>query len=523
MFDILIKNGTVIDGTGAPMFRGDVGIRDEKIDKVGDLSNEKGEIEIDATDKFVCPGFVDVNNHSDTYWRIFLNPDLESLVYQGITTIVGGNCGTSLAPLRTPETIASIQKWVDLRKVTVNWLSLPEFFKILEKKPLAVNFATLIGHATLRRSFLEDDTRSLTADELTAMDKLLSSSLKKGGLGISTGLIYTHAKLASSEELVNLAQVAKENKKVYATHIRGEKDELIRSIEEAISIGEKTKVKLHISHLKAMGEKNWSLMDEALALIERAKESGQDITFDVYPYTHTGSVLYTLLPDWVSEGGRKSMLARLKDLSVRAKAVEEMKESGFDYSKIEIAISPINKTLARKKISEIAASQNKSVEEAIIDVLLASEGQVVASMEVLSQENVDKAVTHPLSIIASNGSGYNLEHASSGERVHPRSFGTFPKVLRDYVVERKLLTWEEAIYKMTWRPAEKFGIVKRGQIKKDFFADVLVFDREAIRDLSNKENPYQYSQGIIFSLVNGRIVLSEGKYLGKKVGEILKF
>ncbi|MFZ5982290.1 MAG: amidohydrolase family protein, partial [Patescibacteria group bacterium] len=284
---------------------------------------------------------------------------------------------------------------------------------------------------------------------------------------------------------------------------------------------EETGVNLHISHLKAMGEENWPLMDTALATIDKAYERGVNVAFDVYPYTNTGSVLYTLLPDWASEGGRKAMLARLRDNSIRSRIVREMEESLFDYSKIEIAISPINKSLARKKIVEIADSQNKSPEEAVADVLLASEGQVIASMDVLSQENVDKAIIHPLSIVSSNGSGYNLEHADSGELIHPRSFGTFPKVLREYVKEKKLLSWEEAIHKMTWKPAEKFSIPRRGKIKEGFFADVLVIDREKIRDISSKDNPFQYSQGIDFVLVNGRITLSGGEYQGGRFGELI--
>lgn len=522
MYDVLIKNGTIIDGSGGPMYRADIAIKEDKIVKIGELCNEKGEIEIDAYDRFICPGFVDVNNHSDTYWRIFTNPDLESLVYQGITTIVGGNCGSSLAPLFDFDTMTSIQKWIDLSKININWLSLEEFFKVLEGKKLSVNFATLIGHATLRRGLVKDEVRSMNPKEIEAMRKMLKVAMKQGAFGLSTGLIYTHAKLASTEELVDLAKLAKKYDGVYTTHIRGEEQELIEAVDEALEVAKQSGAKLHISHLKAMGEKNWPLMDQALSLIDKEKENGMDVTFDVYPYTNTGSVLYVLLPDWVSEGGRKIMLSRLRDASIRAKAVKEMKESGFDYSKVEIAISPLNKTLARKSIAEIALSQNKGVEETVIDVLVASGGRVVTSMEVLSEENIEKAIKHPLSMIASNGSGYDLDHSESGEVVHQRNFGAFPRILSRYVREKRVIGWEEAIRKMTSFPAEKFGIEKRGLIKKGNFADILVFDRDQIRDLATKDNPYQYSQGIEFVLVNGRLTLSEGKYLGVRNGEILK-
>lgn len=522
MFDILIKNGVVIDGTGKEKFEADVGINDNKIEVISDLGNEEGEKEIDARGQYVCPGFIDVNNHSDTYWRIFLNPNLESLVYQGITTIVGGNCGSSLAPLPNAATIASIRKWIDVKTININWLKLREFFEVLEKKPLSVNFATLVGHAVLRRGFLGDEVRNPDSKEMKSIKKMLKDALSEGALGMSTGLIYTHAKLASTEELVDLAKIVKKYNGVYATHIRGEEEEFIPAVEEALTIARKSGVKLHISHLKVMGEKNWPKMDEALKLIEKAQKEGIKVTFDVYPYTNTGSVLYVLLPDWVSEGGRAIMLKRLKDPSVKAKVIEEMKNSGFDYSKVEIAISPLNKTLARKKVTEIAQAQGKSIEETVIDILVASEGQVITSMEVLSEENVKKAIVNPLSLIASNGSGYDLKHAQTGERVHPRSFGAFPRVLSKYVLKEEVLSWEEAIKKMTSFPAQKFGIKKRGILKKGYFADITIFDKNSIEDLSTSQDPYKYSRGINYVIVNGKVALHQGKYTEALDGKIIK-
>lgn len=522
MYDIIIKGGHIVDGTGKPMFLADVGIKDDKIAAVGELHNDRAEIEIDARGKIVCPGFIDVNNHSDTYWQIFLNPDLESLIYQGITTIVGGNCGSSLAPLASAKSIESIQKWTDLKTISFNWLTLKEFFKLLGDNRLSVNFATLIGHATLRRGVLGDELRSPNPKEINYILRSLARSMKDGALGMSTGLIYTHARLAPMSELLNLAQVIKKYGGVYATHTRDEGWGLIDSIEEAISIGRETKVKLHISHLKAMGRNNWRKMNEALALIDKASENGLDISFDVYPYTNTGSILYTLLPDWVAEGGKRIMVHRLKDPAIRAKVISEMEESGFEYDKVEIASSPLNKTLTRRKITEIAQSQGKKVEEAIIDILVASEGRVITSMEVLSEENVRKAVLHPLSIIATNGSGYNLNHSKTGEIAHCRSFGSFSKVLAKYVIKEKALSFEEAIRKMTSFPAERFGLEKRGKLKEKYAADILVLDKNKIASPSEKERPYQYSRGVEYMLVNGQLVIEKGKYQGVRNGRIIK-
>jgi len=522
MYDVIIKNGTIIDGTGGEMYKADIGIKEDKIVKIGDLRNEKWEVEIDATDKLVCPGFIDVNNHSDTYWQIFANPNLESLVYQGITTIVGGNCGSSLAPLADAGTIASIQKWSNIREATFNWLTLKEFFKVLEKKKLSVNFATLVGHGTLRRGILKEQVENPNSKELAFMDKMLKKSLKEGALGMSTGLIYTHARSASTEELIELAKIIKKYKGVYVTHIRNEEEKFIEAVKEVIEIAKEAKVKTHISHLKVMGEKNWHLMDEALFLIAKANEDGMDITFDVYPYTNTGTVLYTLLPAWVSEGGKNVMVNRLRDPKIRIKIVEEMRESRVDYSKIDIAISSLDKTLSKRNIEDIARSQEKSAEDAVLDILIASEGRVITSMEVLSQDNVEKAIINPQAIIGSNGSGYDIAHAKTGELVHPRNFGTFVKILTRFVLGKRIISWEEAIKKMTMLPAEKFGLKKRGKIAEKYFADILIINRDEIEDLATVDNPYQYSRGIEFVLVNGYIVMSDGKYTGVRNGEIIR-
>lgn len=521
MYDIIIKNGTIVDGTGRPAYKADIGIKEDWIARIGQLHDEKGLVEIDASDRLVCPGFIDVNNHSDTYWRIFDDPDLESLVYQGITTIVGGNCGSSLAPLADASTIETIQKWFNIGKVNLNWLRLEEFFEAIEKKKLSVNFATLVGHGTLRRGVLKNQMRNLVPRELEVVSRSLEKSLRAGALGMSSGLVYVHARNSSIEEMVALAEVIKKQNGVYVTHIRGEQETFLESVEEALAVAEKTGVKLHISHLKVVGEKNWKLMDSALELISHAQRKGLDVTFDVFPYTNTGTVLYTLLPKWVSEGGKKMMLHRLRDAETRERILAEMRDSAVDYNKIEISISGLDRTLNKRSIAQIAKAQGKTVEEAVIDILLASEGRVIISLEGLSPENVEKAIKHPLSIISSNGSGYNLAHAETGETVHPRSFGTFPRVFKQYVIEKNVLSWEDAVKKMTSLPARKFGLSKRGELREDYYADITIVDQRQIADLATSENPYQYSKGIDFVLVNGKMSLGEGVYTGSREGKIL--
>lgn len=522
MFDIIIKNGTIIDGTGKPMYRADIGVREGKIAEIGNLHNEHARQEIDATGRYVAPGFIDVNNHSDVYWRIFSDPQLESLLHQGITTIIGGNCGSSLAPLAHHEVIRSIQKWTDVENLSFNWLSMKDFLKEVEKKKISINFASLVGHGTLRRGLVGDEVRDISPSEMKTMKKMLAEAMKDGALGFSTGLVYTHAKLASSREIAELAEVVKKYNGVYTTHIRGEGHELIRAVEEAIRIAEETGVRLEISHLKAMGKKNWPLMEDALNRIETARSSGVDVNFDMYPYTATGSVLYIVLPDWATEGGRTMMLSRLKDPETREKIIKEMRANDFDYSKITISISALNKNLNHKHIADIAKIQGKSVEDAILDVLIASDGQVVTMMDVLSEKNVDKGVINPFSIVATNGSGYNVEHVQTGEFVHPRNFGSFPRVLATYVRSRGVVGWEEAVHKMSGLPAEKFNIPNRGIIKEENFADLVIFDPKKVADLATFENPYQYCTGIYQVIVNGQVALNDGIISDQRYGEVLR-
>ncbi len=271
-----------------------------------------------------------------------------------------------------------------------------------------------------------------------------------------------------------------------------------------------------------MGEKNWPLMEEAISKVENARSDGLDVNFDVFPYTVTGSVLYILLPDWVAEGGREMMIRRLREPHIKSQVVEEMRANFFDYSKIIVSISSMDKTLTRKRISEIADSQGKLPEEVVVDLLVASEGRVVTAMEILSGKNTQKAIQHPFSIISSNGSGYNIDHRSTGEQVHPRNFGSFPRVLANYVREKKILSWEEAIHKMSGRPARKFGLRERGTIAKENFADIAVIDPDNVQDLATIENPYQYSKGIETVIVNGQIALDGGVYASQRAGMVIR-
>lgn len=525
MYDILIKNGTIIDGTGAKSQKLNIVIKKDRIKKINKINTAKAKIVIDAKGKYITPGFIDIHNHSDSYWALFTAPRLESMLQQGVTTVIGGNCGSSLAPLVQGNIIISIQKWADINEVNVNWLSMKEFLNALEKRKLGINFGTLVGHSTLRRGIVGEEFRKLESEEMKMMEKMLEDALKEGAFGLSTGLAYSHAKVAPTEEIVKLAKIVKKENKVYATHIRGEAKELVSSIKEVISVAKNTGVSTEISHLKAMGKKNWPSFPKVLEMIESASQRNKiNINFDVYPYTSTGSILYILLPDWVAEGGKKMLVKRLKDKKTREKIIKEMQETkSYEYDKIIVAISPIDKTFIGKKIIEIAKSQEVSIEEAILNILTASEGRVITFFKTISENNIKLALQHSSSLIASDGSGYDTNYyIRRKELVHPRCFGTFPRILAKYVRKEGLMTWEEAIYKMSGGPAKKMGIEKRGVLKRGNFADIVIFNPKTITDKATFENPFQYPEGIDYVLINGKIAIDKGKYNKEMAGKVLR-
>lgn len=355
---------------------------------------------------------------------------------------------------------------------------------------------------------MHDQSRSITPDEIEMMQKLLEEALQQGALGMSTGLKYTHALSAAPREITSFARIVKKRGGVYATYIRNESEGLIAAVEEAILVGVDTKVPVHISHLKAVYKDHWNKMDEALERINTAALRGVPISFDIYPYTSTSSVLYTLLPEWVTRKGRIMMLSSLKDSKIRAAVIQDMKKDAHNYEDLLVAVSRVNLVAGHKKMKDIAVMQGVGIEEAVLNVLLASEGRAIVSHEVLSPLNIEKALQNPHSIVSSNGVPYTLDHGKTGDFVHPRNFGTFPRVLGEYVRKKKVLSLEEAVHKMSGKPAAVFGIEKRGFIKKGYAADVVVFDPETVIDVATLDDPYQFSIGIEHVLVNGKPVVT---------------
>lgn len=525
MLDVIIRNGKIIDGTGknSPKTM-DLGIKGDEIVSIGNLEKEVGDQEIDAGGRYVTPGFIDINNHSDTHWTLFKYPDQESMVMQGATTIIGGNCGSSLAPILGEGSIKSLRKWIDLRDVQIDWDRMGEFLDFMEdNRPLRINYGTLVGHATLRRGLIGDNIRPLTGEEIKIVSHQLDQAIQEGAWGLSTGLMYTHTRVAAEEEILDLATVVKFNDGLFSAHLRGEGEDIIPSIKEAIEIAKKTGVNFEISHLKAVGKKAWHLFARALDLVREANSQGAKINFDVYPYTSSGPVLYTLLPAWATEGGRENLLKILRDSATRQKVINEIKQNSLNYSQILIASSPLSKLLVSKSIEEIARTRETSPEEVIVDLALASEDQCNVIMKLLAENNVQAALAFRDAIVCTDGVGYAKEEEESGNKVHPRCFGAFPRFLSHYVKQKNILSLPKAIHKLTGLPAQKIGLPKRGRIEKGYKADVVVLDWDKIADEASIHKPYRYPSGIDYVIVNGEISVKKGKLVKDvRSGKILR-
>lgn len=523
MFDVVIKNGAVIDGSGAARVVTDVAIKDEKVSALENLGDRfEAQKVIDATGKIVCPGFVDILDHSDSFWTLYNVPRLDSKIMQGVTTIIGGNCGSSLAPVLGPDSIYSIRKWSNADHLSINWVRVSEFFEELKRHKLGLNFGSLVGHETLRRGIMGDEVRRITGEEIKMMGKMLYDALHEGAWGMSTGLVFSHAKMSSSDEVKYLAGILQSENALYASHIRGEAEDLLPSVNETIQIGHETGVSIEISHFKAVGQKYWSDMPRALHMINLAGEEGVNVDFDIYPYDTTGSVLYIILPDWVSEGGRQKMLSRLKDFDLRHKIVAEMKGLDYNYDHLIVSICPRMKEVVGKSIAELAVRQELSPEECVIELLIGAGGHaIVFDRGALSEQNIVEEIKHSHCIIASGDAAYHTDYARRGELVHPRCFGAFARMLGKYAREEGVASLEEIIYKMTLKPARKVGLDKRGLLQSGYYADIAIFDPALVRDHATYENPYQYATGFDYVILNGRVVVEEGAHTGELAGRVL--
>lgn len=519
MFDVLIRGGMIIDGTGRSRFGADIGIKDGVISEIGTLHGERAKETIDASGKIVAPGFIDACNHSDAYWTLFTDPLQESLVRQGITTIMGGNCGSSLAPLLSDDAILSIQKWASPHRLNTDWHTLEEFLATLSRKKLGVNFGTLIGHGTLRRALVHDESRVLQPEEERIMESAIRDAMEQGAFGLSTGLAFAHASTAQREEVYMMAKIVSKFSGVYTTHIRNEMGMFRDAVREAIQVASETGVRTHISHLKVLGNIYWEMFEEVLQEMQESSRVGYEVTFDLFPYTATGSVLYTLLPEWAFRGGKKMMLSRIRDKNTRRDIVQDVRRKQLNYSKIRVSLANSG---SHRTLEEMSEKQGVDPEEVILNLLVANDGRVIVFLDLISEENICKGLRSQFSIISSDGVGYDGAHKESGERIHPRSFGAFPRVLGHYVREKNVLTWEECVYKMTGFPARIFGIRSRGELRVGYAADVVLFDPDTVSDEATFDDPYRYPKGIECVIINGNRALLNGSGTCEGFGKVLR-
>ncbi len=519
MYDLIIKNATVVDGTGNPGQILDVAVQEDQIVNIAPKIDSGARSEVDATGKFLTPGFVDLQNHSDSYWQIFDNPSLSSMVTQGYTTILLGNCGASLAPLLSHDALSSIQKWHNLEAANINWQSFAEYMKELSGKKFGCNVASLVGYSTLRRAVVGDQIRSLEKNELNALKKALEESLDAGAFGLSNGLSYAHEIIISELELFELAKIVKKYSGLFSVHLRSEGSEVIEALDEALDIAKSTEVNLKISHLKIRNEANWHKFSEAVSLIDTAYHQGTNVHFDVYPYDTIWQALYSYLPKWAVEGGRTIMLKHFADPVQKNKILAYLNNIGVKFPSIMVASTANKINFTGKTIGQIAKNLEVSSEQAVLSLIENGGSEVLVFEKNLDTNQVDELLHHPLSFIGTDGAGFSDQN--SHKLVHPRCFGTATRYL-NLALDQKKHGIESIIKKLTSGPAQKLGLKKRGEIKIGNYADLVILDADKVKDMATYENPYQFSQGIDYVFVNGRAVVAGGKMTAELSGRTLR-
>ncbi len=529
MLDTKIEGATVVDGTGATGFRADVGITGEAIAAVGDLSREPAGTTLRASGLTLAPGFIDVHSHSD--WRLWANRRAESKVRQGVTTEVVGNCGFSPAPVNPSfrEDLRGFALYLP-EGMDFSWQSVEEYLRRFDQGGCALNLIQLVGHGTLRIAAMGFARRKPSDRELAHMQRLVAESLEGGAWGISTGLIYAPGSYAETDEIIELATVAGRQRGFYASHIRGEGANLLDSVAEAIRVGREGELPVQVSHIKAAGRPHWGKVKDALALIDAARAEGLDVTADVYPYTASSTTLRTLLPGWALEGGVEAMLERLQDPAERARIRSEVEagkrgeedlvaNAGWDG--IMIAYAPGRREAEGRRLAEIARDLGVAPADAALDLILAGRGKVYMILFQLDEADLRVALGHPHVMIGSDGSAL-ATHGELGQgKPHPRSYGTFPRVLARYWRDERLLSVEQAVRKMTGLPAKKLGLKDRGVIRVGAKADLVAFNAKTVTDRATYAEPHQYAAGIEYVLVNGRLVIKGGEHTGSLPGRVL--
>ncbi|MCU1232126.1 MAG: dihydroorotase [Candidatus Solibacter sp.] len=528
-YDVVIRNGHVIDGTGSPWYAADIGIRDGKVATIGRLGDAAAKRTIDARGMVVAPGFIDMLGQSEL--TILVNPHLPSKIFQGITTEITGE-GSSIAPLNDAIVKADHVSYEHYGVQPV-WRTFRDYFARLRKQGMGINLASYVGATQVRRMVLGDDNRAPSAEELERMKVLVRDAMREGAVGLSTSLQYAPAPYAKTEELIALAAEAAKLGGTYASHIRDEGDAILPALDEAFRIGREARIPVEIWHLKAAGKSNWGRMPQIVARIDAARKSGLDVAADTYGYPAAFNTFSAVIPPWAHDGGDKKLIERLKDPAMRARIRKEMETPSSEWNNewqqvkgpesfiVSAVQNPKLMPLQGKTIEEIAKIWNKDPIDTVFDLLIEDEAFTMVGMFIMSEPDVALAIRQPWVSICNDSQGTGLEGVLGKEHPHPRAYGTFPRILRKYVREEKLLTLEDAIRKFTSLPAQRMRFADRGVLKQGMWADVVVFDPETVRDLATFDQPNQLSEGMQFVLVNGVPVISDGKMTDALPGKVL--
>jgi dihydroorotase/N-acyl-D-amino-acid deacylase len=528
-YDIVIRNGHIIDGTGSPWYSGDIAIRGGRIAALGKLDGASTKRSIDARGMVVAPGFIDMLGQSEL--TILVNPHLPSKIYQGITTEITGE-GSSIAPI-TDDLVKMDRVGYEHYGVQPTWRTLREYFARLRKQGMGINLATYVGATQVRRVVIGDDNRAPTAAELERMKALVRDAMHDGAVGLSTSLQYAPAMYAKTDELIALAAEAGKLGGIYASHIRDEGDGILPALDEAIKIGREGHLPVEIWHLKAAGKANWGRMPEIVARIEQARKSGVDIGADTYAYTASFNTFSAIIPPWAHDGGDRSLIERLKDPVARARIRKEMESTTGDWNNewqqvtgpgsiiIGAVQNPKLLPIQGKTIAEIAKLWGKDPVDTVFDLLIEDSAFTSVAMFTMAEPDVALALRQPWVSICNDSQGTAPDGLLGKEHPHPRAYGTFPHVLRKYVREDKTITLEDAIRKFSALSAQKMRLADRGVLKQGMWADIVVFDPETIRDVATFDNPNQLSEGMRFVLVNGVPVIEEGKMTNALPGKVV--
>ena len=538
MFDLIVQNGKIVDGSGQRGYPADIGIKDGRITDISFQLAAEAKETINAAGCVVSPGFIDMHSHSD--FSLLVHPEAESRVRQGITTELVGNCGGSPAPVPV-EGIEDFMQYMTglgnlyqkvLAPADWRWRTLAHFYEDLAMNGIAVNVAPLVGHSTLRCAVMGYESTAPTSDELNRLKGLLEEALDQGAFGMSTGLIYHPGAFANRNELAELGKTIQSRDGIYTTHIRSEGKYLLEAIDEALYVAETSGVSLEISHLKCEIPANWGKTAAVLERIHGARDRGCHVDFDQYPYQAYQCSLLEIFPTWAKNSGSQRMIAVLNDKSLRSKVIKDMTQPPYDWDnpmdglswdKIRLVGFSIekNRMLDGMTVAQIATQRDMAPHEAVFCLFEEEQGKLSMIVFSMSADELIDIMQQPDGMVGSDGYAVAPYGLTGKTKVHPRYYGTFPRILGQYVREKQVLSLEAAIRKMTYLPALKLRLKNRGLLKKGYHADMVVFDESRIIDTATFENPHQFPRGIHHVLVNGRRVISDGEHTGQLPGEVL--